>query len=128
MAELSNFLENELIDHILRNASWASPTTIYVALYTDDPTDADVGTEVTGGSYARESVAFGAPSDGATDNSSDITFTTATASWGTVTHVGLRDALSGGNLLFHSPLAASKAIGNGDTFKLNAGDIDVSLA
>jgi hypothetical protein len=128
MAELSNFLENELIDHILRNAAWASPTTIYVALYTSDPTDADTGTEVTGGSYARQSVAFNAPSDGATDNTSDITFPTATAAWGTVTHVGLRDAVSGGNLLFHSPLTASKVVGNGDTFKFNAGDLDVSLA
>ena len=128
MAELSNYLENELIDHLLRNLAYTSPTTVYVALYTDDPTDADAGTEVTGGSYARQSVAFGAPSDGAADNSSDITFPTASASWGTITHVGLRDAVTGGNLLFHSPLAASKAVGNGDTFKINAGDLDVSLA
>ena len=128
MAELSNYLENELIDHLLRNLAFTSPTTVYVALYTDDPTDADAGTEVTGGSYARQSVAFGAPSDGAADNSSDITFPTASASWGTITHIGLRDAVTAGNLLFHSPLAASKAVGNGDTFKINAGDLDVSLA
>ena len=128
MAELSNYLENELYDHLLRNLSYTSPTTVYVALYTDDPTDADSGTEVTGGSYARQSVAFGAPSDGAGDNSSDITFPTASASWGTVTHIGLRDAVSGGNLLLHSALTASKVVGNGDTFKINAGDLDVSLA
>ena len=128
MAELSNFLENELMDHILRNLAYTSPTTVYVALYTSDPTDADSGTEVSGGSYARQSVAFGAPSDGAADNSSDITFPTATANWGTVTHIGLHDAASSGNLLFHSPLAASKTVNNGDTFKINAGDLDVSLA
>ena len=128
MAEISNYLENELYDHILRNLAYTSPTTVYVALYTDDPTDGDSGTEVTGGSYARQSVAFGAPADGAGDNSSDITFPTASASWGTVTHIGLRDAVSGGNLLLHSALTASKAVGNGDTFKINAGDLDVSLA
>lgn len=128
MSELSNDLETKLINQVLRNTAYTRPTTVYVALYTDNPTDADVGTEVTGGSYARQSVAFGAPSDGATDNSSDITFPTATADWGTVTHVGLHDAVSGGNLLFHSPLAASKVVSNGDTFKFNAGDLDVSLA
>ncbi len=128
MADLSNDLETKLINQVLRDTAYTRPTTVYVALYTDDPTDADVGTEVTGGSYARQSVAFGVPSDGATDNSSDITFPTATAAWGTVTHVGLRDAVSGGNLLFHSPLAASKVVGNGDTFKINAGDLDASLA
>lgn len=128
MAELSDFLENELIDHILRNLTWTPPATVYVALYTTDPTDADSGTEVTGGAYARQTVAFGAPTDGATDNSSDVTFPTATANWGTVTHVGLRTAVTAGDLLFHSPLTASKVVNNGDTFKINAGDLDVSLA
>lgn len=128
MAELSNYLENALINAILRNTAYSSPTTVYAALYTSDPTDADSGTEVTGGSYARQSVAFDAPSDGATDNTSDITFPTATAGWGTVTHVGIRDAVSGGNLLFHSPLTDSRVVNNGDTFKFNAGDLDASLA
>ncbi len=128
MAEISDFLENELIDHILRNLAYTSPTTVFLALYTTDPTDADSGTEVTGGSYARQSVAFGAATDGATDNSADVTFPTATANWGTVTHVALRDAVTAGNMLFHSPLTASKVVNNGDTFKVNAGDLDVSLA
>jgi hypothetical protein len=128
MSDLSDDLETKLINQVLRDTAYTRPTTVYVALYTDDPTDADVGTEVTGGNYARQSVAFGAPSDGATDNSSDITFPTATANWGTITHAGLRDAVSGGNLLFHSALAASKVVDNGDTFKLNAGDLDASLA
>ena len=128
MSELSNFLETELIDHILRNASYTSPTTIYVALYTDDPTDADSGTEVSGNNYARQSVTFSAPSNGATSNSSDITFPTASASWGTITHIGLHDASTAGNLLLHSPLTASKAVGTDDTFKINSGDLDVDLA
>lgn len=128
MAEISNFLENELYDHILRNLPWTGPTTVYVALYTDDPTDADVGTEVSGGGYARQTVTFTVPSDGAGDNSAIITFPTASASWGTITHAGLRDAVSGGNLLFHTILEASKAIGIDDIFRFPAGDLDVSLA
>ena len=128
MAEISNFLENELIDHILRNAAYTSPTTVYVALYTSNPTDADSGTEVATGSYARQSVAFSAPSNGATSNSSDITFPTATANWGTITHAAIHDASTSGNMLFHSALTASKTVNDGDTFKINATDLDVDLA
>ena len=128
MSELSNYLENKLIDHILRNTLYTRPTTVYVALYTDDPTDGDSGTEVVGNNYARQSAAFSAPANGATSNSSDITFPTASASWGTITHIGLHDALTTGNLLFHSALTASKAVGEDDTFKINSGDLDVDLA
>ena len=123
---LSDYAENELLDHILGTGSYTMPT-VYIALYTDDPTDADTGTEVTGGSYARETAAFDVAASGASANSSDITFTQATANWGTVTHIGIRDALSGGNLLWHGPLATSKAVNDGDTFKIPAGDLDVAL-
>lgn len=128
MAQISNYLENALVNHVLRNTALTSPVTVYVALYTTDPTDADTGTEVTGGSYARQSAAFSAPTDGATSNSADVTFPTATANWGTVTHVVIRDAAAGGNALFHGALTASKVVNNGDTFKINAADLDVSLA
>ncbi len=127
MAEFSDFMENKIIDHMLRNQSYTPPATVYVALYTDDPTDADTGTEVTGGSYARQSVTLSAASAGATSNSADITFPTATADWGTITHVGLRDASTGGNLLMHSALDASKTVNNGDTFKINTGDLDITV-
>ncbi len=128
MAELSNYLENELYDHVFRALDAPSIATVYVALYTTDPTDADTGAEVATGAYARQSAAFTAPSDGAGDNSADVTFPTATASWGLITHVGLRDAVTGGNLLMHSPLAVSKQVDTDDTFKFNTGDLDVSLA
>lgn len=130
MTALSNYLENALINHILRNTQHTTPgTSIYVALYTTDPTDADTGTEVSGGSYARVQVtAWDAPSDGATANTSDITFTTASADWGTVSHVGIHDDSAAGNLLFHGSLTQSKVVNNGDTFKFLAGDLDVSLA
>ena len=127
MAEFSDYMENKIIDHMLRNQAYTPPATVYVALYTSDPTDADTGTEVSGGSYARQSFTLTAASGGASSNSADITFPQATADWGTITHVGIRDALTGGNLLMHSALDASKTVNNGDTFKINAGDLDVTV-
>ena len=128
MAEFSNYLENALINAVLRNTSYTSPTTVYVGLFTDDPTDADTGTEVTGGSYARTAVTFGAPSNGVSTNSADVTFPTATASWGTVTHIGIYDASTSGNLLFHTILDTPKTIDSGDIFKITTGNLSVTLA
>jgi hypothetical protein len=128
MAEMSNYLENALINATLRNTSYTSPSTIYVALYTSDPTDANTGTEVSGGSYARTSVTFGAPSNGASLSNADCTFPQATASWGTVGWIGLMDASTSGNLLYHTALDASKAIDSGDIFKIASGSLSVTLA
>ena len=128
MAEFSNYLENALINAVLRNTSYTSPTTVYVALFTSDPTDAGSGTEVSGGSYARTSVTFGSPSNGVTTNSADVTFPTATASWGTVGYIGIYDASTSGNLLFHTPLDVSKTIDSGDIFKIPSGNLSVTLA
>jgi hypothetical protein len=130
MAEFSNYLENALINAVLRNTSYTSPTTVYVSLYTTDPTDADSGTEVStsGTSYARTAVTFGAPSNGVSTNSADVTFPTATASWGTVTHIGIHDASTAGNLLFHTPLDTAKTIDSGDIFKIETGNLSVTLA
>jgi hypothetical protein len=130
MAEFSNYLENALINAVLRNTSYTSPATVYVSLYTSDPTDADSGTEVStsGTGYARTAVTFGAPSDGVSTNSADVTFPTATASWGTVSHIGIHDASTSGNLLFHTPLDTSKTIDSGDIFKITTGNLSVTLA
>jgi len=128
MAEMSNFLENALINATLRNTSYTSPTTTYLALYTSDPTDADTGTEVSGGSYTRQPITMGAPSNGASTNSASIEFSQATADWGIVAYVGIRDALTSGNLLYHTALDTSKVIANGDIFKITAGNLSVTLA
>lgn len=128
MAEMSNYLENALINATLRNTSYTSPTTVYLALYTDDPTDADTGTEISGGSYARQAITFGAPSNGTSTNSAAIEFPAATANWGTITHVGIRDALTSGNLLYHTALDAAKTINNGDIFKILTSNLSVTLA
>ncbi len=128
MAEMSNFLENALINATLRNTTYTSVATDYVSLWTSDPTDAGSGTEVSGGSYARTSVTFAAPSNGVTTNNADVTFPTATASWGTVGWIGINDAATSGNLLYHTALDTAKAIDSGDIFKIASGNLSVTLA
>jgi len=128
MAEFTDFMENKIIDHMLRAQAYTPPATVYLALFTTPTNDAGGGTEVSGGAYARQAVTLDAAEDGASENSAEITFPTATADWGTITHVALMDALTGGNMLMHTPLDDSKEVNNGDTFKMNAGALDVTVA
>ena len=134
MAAMSDYLEAQILNLIFRTQVAWKPPAVYIALFTAAPSDSGGGPEVSGGSYARVQVTqadaqWNAPTTGGlTDNVNEITFTTATGSWGTVTHVGIFDAVSAGNLLFHGALTASKTVGNGDTFKFAAGDLDVTLA
>ena len=125
---MSNYLENAVINAVLRNTSYTSPSVVYVGLFTSDPTDAGSGTEVAGGSYARVAVTFGAPSNGVSTNSAAVEFAQATANWGTVSHIGIHDALTTGNLLFHTALDTSKTIETGDIFKIAIGSLSVTLA
>ena len=135
MASMSDYLEVEVRKHIFRTGSFTKPTVLAVALFTAAPSDSGGGTEVTGGSYARVDVPpldanwTGASStSGLTDNAAAITFPTATADWGTITHVGIFDATTSGNLLFWGALAANKTVTNGDTFSFATGALDVTFA
>lgn len=129
MSDMCNYLENKLIDHILRNQAFASPTTVYVALLTKDPTEAGNTTyEVSGGGYARQPATFDAPTDGVTQNTYDIEFPQATADWGTITHVLIMDAQTGGNPLFYKALNNAKTITVDDIFKIPAGNLTIQLA
>jgi hypothetical protein len=127
MAEMSNYLENAVINAVLRNTSYTSPAAVYVGLYTSDPGEGNTGTEVSGGSYARTAVTFGAPSNGVSTNSASVTFPTATGTWGTVTHIGILDALTTGNLLYHTALDSSKSIASGDVFTISTGNLSVTM-
>jgi hypothetical protein len=128
MAEISNYLENAIINATLRNTTYTSPATVYVSLWTSDPTDAGSGTEVSGGSYARTAVTFGAPSGGVSTNSAAVEFPQATASWGTIGWIGINDASTSGNLLYHTALDTSKTIDTGDIFKIATSNLSVTLA
>lgn len=144
MSAMSDYLENKLIDHIFRNTAYSVPTTVYIGLLTAAPSDSGGGTEVSGGSYARVQVGpststwvgthgttTGASSGtgGQTSNAATITFPTPSADWGSITHFGIYDASTGGNLLFQGALTAAKTVNNGDpapTFQ--AGALTVTLA
>jgi hypothetical protein len=120
MSAASDYLENKILDHILGGGVFTRPPTLYLALYTAGPTDSGGGTEVSGSAYSRVAVTnnstnFPAASGGSKSNGAPINFPTATGNWGTVTHFGVFDAASDGNLLFHGALNASKVIENGDT-------------
>jgi len=127
----SDFLELELLDHVLGNAAYSAPATVYVALYTVAPTDAGGGTEVSGGSYARVAVTnndtnWPAAAAGAKANGTEITFPEATGDWGEVVAFAILDADTAGNFLYWADLTASKTINSGDTAKFAVGDLDVT--
>jgi len=127
MAEFTNYLENKLLDHVLRNVTYTSPTTAYVGLFTTAPDDTGAGTEVSGGSYARVSVSVTTASAGAVTSSANVTFPQATGSWGTISHLAIFDALTSGNMLMYTELTTSKVIGNGDIFQISSGNLSVTL-
>jgi hypothetical protein len=121
---MSDYLEGKLADHVLRGVAYTPPSALYVALYTTDPTDADTGTEVSGGAYTRKAVVF----DAQNKNNADITFPEATADWGTITHIGIRDAETGGNLLAYKALGdEARTIFNADQLIIKAGTLIVNF-
>lgn len=128
-AVMSDYLEGKFIDYVLRSGTFASPASVYLALFTATPSDAGGGTEVSGGAYARKQLtgAFDAAASRATSNTSVITFPTATAVWGLVTSVGIFDASSGGNLLFYGSFSSNLQVDTGDTLSIAAGALDISL-
>ena len=130
MAEFSTYMENAIVN-LMRSVAFTQ-IPAYVALFKSPASDAELeaGTltnEVSGGAYARQLAGLSAPADGVTANAADITFPTATVNWGTVTHVALMDAATAGNVLMWSLLDASKIVNSGDTFKINLGDLDVTV-
>lgn len=130
MAEMSDYLEVALLNATLNGVAFTAVNNPYVSLHTADPTDAGTGTEVSGGSYARTTASFATASgtSGLVATDADVTFPTATATWGTVGWIGLWDAASGGNMLYHTALDSSKTIDSGDIFKITTGNLTVELA
>jgi hypothetical protein len=144
MAAMSDFLENRLVDQIFRGQSAPTTTTLYIGLLTAAPSDSGGGTEVSGGSYARVAVASSLANwagtqtagstttsggtSGQTSNNVAITFPTPTAGWSTVTHFGIYDAATGGNLLFHGALTIAKTINQADTVTFPPASLSVTFA
>jgi hypothetical protein len=127
MSAASDYTENLALTWLLTSSSATRPSAWYLGLFTSATSDAGGGTEVSGGSYARQSVAF-TVSTSTASNSATITFPTASASWGTITHVAVYDASTSGNQLFHGAVTTSKTIDSGDTFQVTAGNLTITLA
>jgi hypothetical protein len=122
----STYLDNAMLNVVLRNTAYTAPTAVYTALFTAAPTAAGGGTEVSGGGYARQTMAFAAPVSGQCTSNADTTFPQATASWGTVTAFALFDASSAGNMLYYGNLTTSKTINTGDQLKFASGGVTVT--
>lgn len=128
MSAASDYLELKVLDHTLGTAAYTAPSAVYVGLYTSSPADDDSGTEVSGGSYARQAATFAAASNGSASTSATITFPAATANWGTIGFISVHDASSAGNLLYHGAVTTSKTIETGDTFQISSGNLTITLA
>lgn len=154
MSQMTNFLENTLIDVLLRGQSatinsktlsWNAAPTLYLALFTATPSDAGGGTEVSGGSYARAAVTCAlanwagsqgvgttvasSGTGGQTSNNADIAFPAPTGNWGTITSFAIMDALTGGNMLIWGALTTSKTVNNGDAApQFNAAALTLTFA
>lgn len=124
----SNYLETELLDHVFAGNAYTSPSAVYVSLHTANPNEDASGAEVstTGTAYERLEGTFSVSGNTATTTAA-IEWATATADYGTVTHVGIWDASTAGNMLAYAALTASKTIETGDVFRIPAGDLDITL-
>lgn len=130
MSAASDYLENKLLDHVLGNTAYSQPASLYLGLFTAS-TGLEANSpsaEVAGGSYARKAASFAAASSGSAATNATITFDTATANWGTITHVAVMDAATSGNVLFWGAVTTSKTIESGDTFQVSSGNLTISLA
>jgi hypothetical protein len=138
MSQASDYLEDKLLDHVLRNTAFTSPTTVYVGLFTEGDSagqntdlleEGTLTNEVSGFAYARKAATFSAASGGSITTSGNITFDPASGgNWGTITHIAILDASTAGNILFYGALTTSKTIEDGDTFQITAGNLTVTLA
>jgi len=128
MSAMSDYLENKVLDMVLGTSAYTMPAAVYIGLSTGSFNDDNSGVELTGNGYARQSIAFNAAVSGTADNAAAAEFSPATAPWGTVTHFGLFDASTGGNLLIHGAFTVGKLIDTGDILKVSAGDLDITAA
>lgn len=135
MTAASNYLENKVLDHTLKVSAFTQPANLYLGLFTNTSGNAAANLEagiltdeVSGGSYARQSLTFAAAVSGTSANSNTLTFPVATAVWGTVTHVAIIDASTSGNVLFWGAVTTSKTITTGDSFQIVPGNLTVTMA
>jgi hypothetical protein len=130
MSAASDYLELKLLDHSLGTTAFTAPTNVYLSLHTGSPGDDDSGANevsTSGTAYGRQTLSFAAASGGSAATDATVTFSAATANWGTISHIGVYDASTAGNLLYHGAVTTSKTIETGDTFQVSSGNLTISL-
>jgi hypothetical protein len=137
MSAASNYTENLALNWLLTDASVTRPTTLYLALFNNTSgnaaTNLEAGTltdevSTSGTAYTRKVIAFNDATTGTCTSDGTVTFDTATASWGSITHVAVMDNSTGGNVLFWGAVTTPKTIDSGDTFQVTDGNLTISLA
>lgn len=128
MSNLSDYAETLLANFIANAQTATRPTSWYLGLFTAAPSDAGGGTELSGSGYARQAATFGAASSGVVSNTSTHTYTASGGSWGTITHYGVFDALTTGNLLWHGALTTPRTIADGESLTVAAGAFTLTMA
>ena len=139
MSAASNYLENKVLDHVLRVTSYSQPAGLWLALFNNTSGSAAANleagtltdeTSTSGTAYARKAVTFAAASSGSSATSATVTFDIATANWGTITHVAVMDSVTAGagNVLFYGAVTTAKTIETGDTFQVSSGNLTIALA
>ena len=137
MSAASNYLENAVLNHVLTATAYTQPTTRFIGLFRNQSGNAAANLEAgtltdevstSGSAYIRKAVTFAAASGGTSATNATVTFDAATANWGTITHVAVMDAVSGGNVLFWGAVTTPKTIEQGDTFQVSSGNLSVTLA
>lgn len=128
MSAMSDYLELKFLDHFTGTASTSAPSAVYVGLSTGSLGDDNSGTELTGNNYARKAVTFASASSGSISSNAAVEFNAATGSWGSVSHFGIFDAASSGNLLFHGAFSSAKTIASGDVLKIASGSLTITAA
>ena len=126
--DFTNYLADRLVKATVGDVAWATPSKVYLALYTEDPTKAGFSSnEVTGASYNRQEITFTTPVDGVATNASQIDFSVATSNWGNVGWVSIMDSETGGFMLYFSALDNVRNILTGDQFKVDSSKLQLKL-
>lgn len=128
----SDYLQNQLLNHVYGGPDFVRPATIYFALFTTMPTSVGGGVEVTGGSYVRVAVTndntnFPVSATESKSSAFDIVFPESSAHWGTVLGLATFDASSGGNMLDFGLLTTPVVIPIFTISRFNSGDLAFTL-
>ena len=126
MSSMSNYLELKFLDHFTGTASTSAPSAVYLGLATASIQDDASGTELSGNNYTRKAVTFASAASGSISSNAAVEFNAATGSWGTISHWGIWDAATSGNLLYHGAFTTGKAIASGDILKVASGSLAIT--